>query len=409
MRAEQPDDPDASGRVHLTSTLMKSILLGLLTSVAASCANDPTADVRLADAHATPETRRLYHTLRSLQGNALLFGHQNTLNYGYRWTEADLAPGELRSDVKDVTGSFPSVYGFAVNAVSDPTWSDAQREAAVTQQLERDRGVYRRGGLITYEWHMYHPASGKSFYDTSAVVHRIIPGGDLHHVLRANLDQAADYFKRLAPIPIIFRPWHEHNGDWFWWGKGSTSEADFITLWRFTVDYLKNEKQVHNLIYAYSPDRSRIDIDAFVPGYLWGYPGDDNVDLMGLDNYWDLGHRGNTATAERQLADFRRSLESTVRLADSRGKIAALTEAGREAVPHPTWWTDVLLSSILHNETTKRILYVLVWRNANREREQTDHYFAPYPGQMSAEDFVRFRNHPFVRFEDELPDLYGRN
>jgi mannan endo-1,4-beta-mannosidase len=130
---------------------------------------------------------------------------------------------------------------------------------------------------------------------------------------------------------------------------------------------------------------------------------------MGLDNYWDLGHSGNKASPEQQLADFRSSLESTVRLADHRGKIAALTEAGREAVPHPTWWTDVLLSSILHNETTKRILYVLVWRNANRDREQTDHYFAPFPGQVSADDFVRFRNHPFVHFEDELPNLYRRN
>ena len=389
--------------------LMKSLVLGLLTSALANCASDPAAEVRLADADATPETRLLYHNLRALQGKALLFGHQDTLNYGYRWTDADLAPGTLRSDVKDVTGSFPAVYGFAVNLVADLTWSKEQREAAVAKQLERDRGIHRRGGVITYEWHMYHPATGKSFYDTSAVVHRILPGGDLHHVLKASLDQAADYFNRLAPIPVIYRPWHEHNGDWFWWCKGSTSEPDFIALWRFTVDYLRNEKKVHNLIYAYSPDRSRIDLHDFETGYLWGYPGDDYVDLMGLDNYWDLGHPGNKASPQRQLADFRSSLESTVRLADRRGKIAALTEAGQEAVPRPTWWTDVLLSSILHNETTKRILYVLVWRNANREREQRDHYYAPFPGQVSADDFVRFRNHPFVHFEDELPDLYRRN
>jgi mannan endo-1,4-beta-mannosidase len=388
---------------------MKPVLVCLLIVSFSGCVKDPTSQVRLADADANRETRLFYHNLRNMQGQALLFGHQATLNYGYRWTEADLDPGELRSDVKDVTGSFPSVYGFAVNAVADLTWTDEQREAAVAKQLAWDRGIHERGGVITYEWHMFHPASGKSFYDTSAVVHRIIPGGDLHHVLKASLDQAADYFNRLAPIPVIYRPWHEHNGDWFWWCKGSTSEEDFIALWRFTVDYLKNEKQVHNVIYAYSPDRSRIDIGDFETGYLWGYPGDDYVDLMGLDNYWDLGHPANTATVEQQLSDFRRSLEYTVRLADNRGKIAALTEAGLEAIPHPTWWTDVVLSSILHNEFTKRMLYVLVWRNANRERENRDHYYAPYPGQVSADDFVRFRNHPYVRFEDELPDLYGRN
>lgn len=373
------------------------------------CAGDRDDPVVLADADASPETRTFYRNLRALQGEALLFGHQATLNYGYSWTQDDLAPGELRSDVKDVTGSFPSVYGFAVNAVADLNWTAEHREAAVRRQLEWDRGIHSRGGVITYEWHMYHPATGGSFYDTTAVVHRIIPGGDLHHVLKASLDQAADYFNRLAPVPVIFRPWHEHNGDWFWWCKGSTSEEDFIALWRFTVDYLTKEKGVRNLIYAYSPDRSRIDIDDFETGYLWGYPGDGYVDLMGLDNYWDLGHPVNPATPGQQLADFRRSLEQTVRLADSRGKIAALTEAGLEAIPNPTWWTDVVLSSVLHNETTKRILYVLVWRNANRQRENRDHYYAPYPGQVSAEDFIRFRNHPYVRFEDELPDLYGRD
>lgn len=85
-------EPFAS-RVRQSSTVIKSMLSGLLTAVAATGANEPATEVRLADANATLETRRLYHTLRNLQGKALLFGHQDTLNYGYRWTEADLAPG----------------------------------------------------------------------------------------------------------------------------------------------------------------------------------------------------------------------------------------------------------------------------------------------------------------------------
>lgn len=45
-------------------------------------------------------------------------------------------------------------------------------------------------------------------------------------------------------IPVIFRPYHEHNGDWFWWGKGVNSEEDYIKLWQFTVEYLRDEKDV---------------------------------------------------------------------------------------------------------------------------------------------------------------------
>jgi mannan endo-1,4-beta-mannosidase len=257
---------------------------------------------------------------------------------------------------------------------------------------------------------MMHPAGTGSFYDTTAVVHRILPGGDLHHVLKQNLDDAAEYFKLLEAerIPILFRPWHEHNGDWFWWCKGSTKEEDFIALWRFTVDYLKTEKGVHNLIYAYSPDRSRIDIDDFNTGYFWGYPGDDYVDLIGIDNYWDLGHPANTTPPDEQFVNLRRTLENVVSIGDSLDKVSALTETGLEALPNPRWWTDIMLTSILSNEKTKRISYFLVWRNANFEREKRDHFYAPYPGQLSAENFVEFKTHPFVLFEDELPDLYGR-
>ena len=55
----------------------------------------------------------------------------------------------------------------------------------------------------------------------------------------------------------------------------------------------------------------------------------------------------------------------------------------------------------------KKMVYVQVWRNANYEREQRDHYYAPFPGQVSAPDFIKFRNTEFVLFEDELPDLYS--
>jgi mannan endo-1,4-beta-mannosidase len=363
-------------------------------------------NVSLVDRNASQTTRSFYRNLQALQGKALLFGHQATLNYGYHWTEKDLEPGELRSDVKELTGSFPSVYGFAVNAVVNPNRTEEQRQKAIEKQLAFDRGIFSRGGVITYEWHMLHPDGNNTFYDTTSVVHRIIPGGDLHEVLKTNLDHAAEYFLLIPEIPILFRPWHEHNGDWFWWCKGSTKEEDFITLWRFTVDYLKNEKKVHNLIYVYSPDRSRIDMNDFENGYFWGYPGDNYVDIFGLDNYWDLGHSSNPKPAEEQMQDLRQSLEYTVKLADARGKISALTETGLEKIPNERWWTDVILDAILHNEHTRRISWFLVWRNANHQRENRDHYYVPFPGHPGADNFIEFKNHPFVLFEDSIPPLY---
>jgi mannan endo-1,4-beta-mannosidase len=362
----------------------------------------------MVDPNAGELTKNLYANLHALAGNGVMFGHQATLDYGYTWTQRDLAPGELRSDVKDVSGSFPAVYGWDVNHIVGVRLNEEQRKNNIQQHLDWNRGIFERGGVITYEWHMYHPASGQSFYDTSAVVHRIIPGGDLHHVLTDNLDLAALFFRELAPVPVIFRPWHEHNGDWFWWCKGSTSEEDFITLWQFTVEYLRDVKKLDNLIYAYSPDRSRIDIDNFEEGYHWGYPGDEYVDIIGIDNYWDLGHPVNEATPEEQLGHLRRTLQYTVEIANKKGKVAALTETGLEAIPNPTWWTDIMLTSLLHDDKTKQITYFLVWRNATKAVEQRDHYYAPFPGQVSADDFVEFRAHPHVLLEDDLPNMYRK-
>jgi mannan endo-1,4-beta-mannosidase len=360
----------------------------------------------MVDPQANELTQRLYANLHALAGNGIMFGHQATLDYGYYWTHQELAPGELRSDVRDVSGSFPAVYGLDINHVTGPRWSPEQRAENIMKHFRWVRGAFERGGVITYEWHKPHPVGGRSFYDTTRVVHRIIPGGDLHDQFRASLDDVAEFFHVLAPVPVIFRPWHEHNGDWFWWCRGSTDEEDYIALWRYTVEYLRDVRKVNNLIYAYSPDRSRIDIDDFESGYLWGYPGDAYVDIIGLDNYWDLGHPANEATPEEQLAALPRSLEHTVRIAMERGKVAALTETGLEAIPASTWWTEIILPAVLENEYTRRITYFLVWRNANYQREQRNHYYAPFPGQVSANDFVRFRSHPFVLFEDDLPDMY---
>ena len=394
--------------MHTTKITVLNIFIFLTICIflQAGC-SEPPQQTRLVDRNATETTITLYQNLRHLQGKALLFGHQATLEYGYNWTHEELSPGKLRSDVKDVTGSFPSVYGFDVSSVVNLEWTPEQRQKAIEKHLAFDRGIFDRGGVITYEWHMPHPEDNSSFYNTTPVVHRIIPGGDLHDRLRESLDYAAEYFHLLNPFPVLFRPWHEHNGDWFWWCRGSVSEEDFITLWQFTVDYLKNEKEVNNLIYVYSPDRSRINMNDFEAGYLWGYPGDDYVDVFGIDNYWDTGHPGNTASREEQDVNLRKSLEHVVKMADARDKLAAFTETGMENLPDPQWFTDVVLDAILYNEYTRRISWFLVWRNANHKRENRDHFYAPFPGHPAAENFIKFRNHPFVWFEDDLPCLYS--
>ena len=59
-------------------------------------------------------------------------------------------------------------------------------------------------------------------------------------------------------------------------------------------------------------------------------------------------------------------------------KVSALTETGKEAMPNPNIWTETYLDALQANEWTKQISYMLTWRNANFERENRDHYYAPF-------------------------------
>jgi len=66
-----------------------------------------------------------------------------------------------------------------------------------------------------------------------------------------------------------------------------------------------------------------------------------------------------------------------------------------------------MLKAMTANDFTQKVVYVQVWRNANYERENRDHYYAPYPGQVSAQDFIEFKDSNHILFETELPDMYS--
>lgn len=373
------------------------------------CSADPEPLPAPVDPQATVETVDLLRSLHAMAGQHTLFGHQNTLAYGYSWVDdgrgsGGEAPGE-RSDVKDVTGSYPALFGWDLMELFPADTSAQVREAAFDRMVDYARRSVELGGVVTFSWHMRNPLTGNSFYDTTSAVHAIVPGGERHEAYKADLDRVAAFFQALGPEPVIFRPFHEHNGDWFWWCKASTDERDYVAIWQFTQDYLTREKGVHNLLWAYSPDRSRMSFETFEEEYEWGYPGDERVDILGLDNYWDVGHKANTAPPEQQRVDFVRSLTLMGEMALDRGKVTALTETGYEAIPDSTWWTGVLLEGLQANRYAGQSVYLQVWRNANVERERMDHYYAPFPGHPSAPDFVRFMQSERMVFETELDSV----
>src|SRR5690606_13704518 len=92
-----------------------------------------------------------------------------------------------------------------------------------------------------------------------ADVSSLLPDGENHDYLIGKLDLVADFMHQLKDddgnlIPFIFRPWHDMNGNLFWWGAKTCSSSDYIALFRFTVNYLRINKELNNILIAYSPD-----------------------------------------------------------------------------------------------------------------------------------------------------------
>lgn len=361
----------------------------------------------LSDTNATPEARALYAHLQNIKHEHTLFGQQDALAYGFNWRGDNT--NIPRADVHDLTGSFPVLVGWDLGGLelNNDTNLDGVNMIKMRAGIQ---SVYKRGGVNTLSWHMRNPASGGDHADKTPAVKEILPGGTKHELFKSHLDALALFNESIKVdgtyIPIIFRPWHEHNGEWFWWGKGNTTEQEYIALWRFTVNYLRNEKHIHNFIFAASPDRSRTDLQNFERDYLYAYPGDEYVDIMGLDNYWDLGHPANKATPEEQLKNFSHSLSLVVDIANAHQKLAALTECGSEAIPNPKFWTQVLLKGMTANDKSRQIIYVMVWRNATNGGFNGHHFYSPYVGHPSADDFVKFKQSEFVLFEDEWTKAY---
>jgi mannan endo-1,4-beta-mannosidase len=349
---------------------------------------------KLIDDKATPETKALYKNLHKLSKEHTLFGHQHATEYGHGWEgEND------RSDVKSVTGSHPAVIGIDFSGFSGSDSNFIRRNKEGNKKIVED--TYNRGGIITASWHFINPVSKGGFYWMDSLsktaVKYIIPSGAAHQQYRQILQGIAEWAKNVKGddgklVPIIFRPFHELDGDWFWWGKAHCTREEFILLWRFTVSYLRDSLHVHNFIYTFSTDNKFLSETE----YLDRYPGDEWVDMIGIDNYGDMGRNGNY-----DLAAAIKKLKIISDYAKKTKKLAAFTETGLESIPNATWWTGTLLKVM--KAERMQLCYVLVWRN---DKQSPTHFYAPFPGQLSVPDFLKFYNDPYTLFEKDLKKIY---
>ena len=338
------------------SLLMVSLLAGC-GETGSPC--DPQAEQRVHD---------LYARLLQIRDKGVMIGHQDDLMYGHAWEYE-----EGRSDVMEVCGSYPAVMGWDLGGIElddscnlDGVPFGKMREAIVKADA--------MGCVVTLSWHMRNPVTGGSSWDLSGgnVVREVLPGGGAHESYKEWTDKCIAFLKSLKDaegdtIPVVYRPYHENTGGAFWWGALSCEPEDYISLWKWTAEYMY-ACGVHNLLYAYSTDIFKSEQE-----YMLRYPGDEWVDIMG----WDAYHRPQEWDFLEGMTRMARTVSS---LAAEHGKLAALTETGLESVCMDKWWTEYLLPSV----RGYGLSWVLIWRNSQKMPE---HFFAPFRGHESEQDF----------------------
>ena len=171
---------------------------------------------KLVDPDATYRTKALYDNLHKVaRSGRFLFGAQDATASGFGWND-----DSGRSDIERISGKKPAFCSWDFMDIVDAD-GNLKPEAEKVRRLTCQ--AFYEGGVISYCWHAPNPVTGGSFYDTSErVVEKILPGGSHHAKFTAMLDRIAVYNRTLVgkngeQIPVIFRPWHEFDGDWFWW------------------------------------------------------------------------------------------------------------------------------------------------------------------------------------------------
>jgi mannan endo-1,4-beta-mannosidase len=313
----------------------------------------------------------------------VMYGHHDDPVYGHTWVG-----DEGRSDVKEIVGDYPAVMSWDLGGLE---LNDSLNLDGVSFERMRKEVAAQnaRGGINTFSWHLRNPVNGGDSWNVedSLIVHKIATDPTIRAKYDQQLHNVAAFFNSLKDgngnkIAVIFRPWHEHTGNWFWWGKDHSTVEGYKFLWQ-EMRSVFDADGVDNVLWAYSPDKIQNETQ-----YMERYPGDKYVDILGVDVY----HFGGEEGVEAYKSNVTTALNIVSKLAKEHNKIPALTETGLESLTISDWYTSILLPTI---KQAPAISYLVVWRNAH---DNPTHFYAPYKGHAAEKSFIDFYNDEMTIF-----------
>lgn len=256
--------------------------------------------------NASEKAQKLLDYLSETAGNAIITGQHTQTN-----------PMEEIAYIREKTGKEPLLRGFEMLAYSpNINYADATEPCLTEVYENRDtmktalKWAKETDGIVTLTFHWFSPIGGhdKSFYakNTDFDAEKILVEGTPERAaFYHDMDVIAEELQKFreADIPILWRPFHEADGEWFWWGAKGAVVA--MKLYRLMFDYFVNVKKLDNLLWVWNCAVAE------------AYPGDDFVDIVSVDIYLQ----------KYEKTDYHEQYEQLVQ-ATSRNKTAALGEVG---------------------------------------------------------------------------------
>ncbi len=361
----------------------------------ASHTDDITVEIRQVGAYlpidnnASQQTKNVLNNLAALaMGDTFAFGQEFPLSFQLNALNYDLET----SDCKDVVGDHPAVFGI------DPHYMLYKSVSERQLHIDEAKAAYENGSIVTFDFHQRSRVDGEIYYsqitdetDKSLVYDIVNDQNDARSWYFGEIDEVLDIINNELGFTVVFRLFHEMNGNWFWWGTQTANHSPelYVDFYKLTVDYMK--ERTNHLLFAWSPDKT---LDTSY------YPGDNYVDVVGVDYY------------NPDKAGLKQKLIELTEFAEQHNKVAALTETGQQQYVsnNPDFWTDNILSVIEEGGSSIKIAWVLAWFNAPWDNSQ-DNLFIPnaQSSQTVKDDFISFKNNPRTLFQEDIQGLnmYG--
>jgi mannan endo-1,4-beta-mannosidase len=312
----------------------------LLSAASAAPAAQP------ATPDASPEARALLDLLHRISGKYTLTGQHNYPNTKDRNSQF----------AARYSGKRPAIWSTDMGFAQDGNTDSYLARPDIVQEAKRQ---HQMGSLVTICWHAvpptanepvtFRPERGAASNRLASVQGRLLddqfkdlltPGTDLHRHWEAQVDAIAMHLKELqkAHVPVLWRPYHEMNGDWFWWG-GRRGDNSTRALYRQLFDRFVKHHHLNNLIWVWSVDRPTRPAMQFSDYY----PGDEYVDVLALDVYG---------------SDFKQSYYDDL-VALAKDKPVVLGEVGNPPSlailqAQPKWGYWVLWAGMVRNTSKKQ-------------------------------------------------------